>query len=220
MVTNDDEGSPGWDDAGPLLVAVPGGAAAGIDPIITFIDMYASGDTEDLNEPEAYFDGNELYVDLGETVDGMTQARFVEIWSSLPVAAATFTAVANAGPVYGPPDSDDAEVDVECSRPTADYTVVVTFNQPVGAVGAFGTTPTIAEFGALLELGGPPPPDAASPLYGVADADGNSVFTFSWDDLCCGVPVQVGTENTLPAFSVENAVGVVNDDITVTITAG
>jgi putative cell wall-binding protein len=220
-VVTDEEN--GWDLLdGPLLVAVPGGAASGIVPTITAVDLYGDGTATDLDPAEAYFDGYELVVDLGEDPQAMTQARFVEIWSSLPEAAATFTAVANSGPLTGPPAADDtADMDlfVTCQTATADVTLTVTFNQPVGAYEDFDMTPD-------AELWGPPA-DAATPLLGVADADGNTTFSYFHNDLDTATVVgllmtgfDIGDTFTLAADAVTNAVGVDNEEITVTITAG
>jgi putative cell wall-binding protein len=220
-VVTDEES--GWDVLdGPLLVAVPGGAASGIVPTITVVDLSGDGTATDLDPAEAYFDGDELVVDLGEDPQAMTQARFVEIWSSLPEAAATFTAVANSGPLTGPPAADDtADMDlfVTCQTATADVTLTVTFNQPVGAYGDFDMTPD-------AELWGPSA-DAATPLLGVADADGNTTFSYFHNDLDTATVVgllmtgfDIGDTFTLAADAVTNAVGVDNEEITVTITAG
>ena len=221
-VVTDEEN--GWDLLdGPLLVAVPGGAASGIVPTITAVDLYGDGTATDLNPAEAYFSGNELVVDLGEDPQAMTQARFVEIWSSLPEAAATFTAVANSGPLTGPPAADntaDMDLSVTCQSATADVTLTVTFNQPVGTYGDFDMTPS-------AELWGPSA-DAATPLLGVADADGNTTFSYFHNDLDTATVLgllatpgfDIGDTFTLSADAVTNAVGVNNEEITVTITAG
>jgi putative cell wall-binding protein len=129
------------DHDGPVLIPVTGSAADGLFPTITFVEIDGEGTATDVFPAEAYFSGDTLYVDLGEDTDGMTQARFVEIWSSLPEAAATFTAVANSGPLFGPPLSGDAGVWVYCTSPSADVVFEMVFNQPVGSGADFKTTP-------------------------------------------------------------------------------
>jgi hypothetical protein len=229
-VEDQDTGGGGFDagfgawvagSTAPTLIPVAGGAASGLDPIVTDVEIWGSGTAADEDPAEAIFTGGTLSVDLGEDEAGMTQARFAEIWASLPEAAATFTVVPNAGPLFGLPDADADANDFEatCTGTSADITLGVTFNQPVGEAGAFGTTPGIELFG--------PPANAATPLLGVADADGNTSFSYFHDDLPLAVigvlqagGIAVGEEFTLAADSVTNAIGQNNAEITVEITAG
>ena len=214
------------DHDGPVLIPVPGSAADGLFPTITAVEIDGEGTAADEFPAEASFGEGTLNVDLGEDTDGMTQARFVEIWSSLPEAAATFTAVANSGPLFGPPLSGDSGVWVYCAAPSADVVFEMVFNQPVGDADDFGTTPygVSADFvvdeefacfedsefcemfdiplifailgneffggGGFIDVLEEDGIDAfsASPLWGVGDADGNTVFTMTVSDVPSLIP--------------------------------
>jgi len=213
------------DHDGPVLIPVPGSAADGLFPTITAVEIDGEGTAADEFPAEASFGEGTLNVDLGEDTDGMTQARFVEIWSSLPEAAATFTAVANSGPLFGPPLSGDSGVWVYCAAPSADVVFEMVFNQPVGDADDFGTTPygvspdfvdeefacfEDSEFCEMFDIplifailgneffGGGGFIDvleedgidafSASPLWGVGDADGNTVFTMTVSDVPSLIP--------------------------------
>jgi hypothetical protein len=202
---------------GPVLVPVAGSAADGPYPDVTEVDVFGSGTAVDEFGPDAFFDGSLLVVDLGETTDGMTQARFVELWSSIPEAAVTFTAIAYDNDPNLPPLAGDTGLSVFCTDPLVDLVFEMTFNQPVGSGADFETTPyghtlvdeetwlcddegdcgvfdfmlfTIFDDSPLSE----PVGDAilagdftASWLWDAPDADGNTTFTMTVADIAGAV---------------------------------
>jgi putative cell wall-binding protein len=219
-IVTDDDGI--WNGLGssPILVPTPGGAASGLDPLIDIVTVSGTGTAADLDLPNAEFTGKLIQVDLGEELAGMTQERFAEIWASIPEAAATFIVVpADPNPFLNDP-AGSKPISVSCSPTSFDLTVVVTFNQPVGTFGSFGTTPA-APVGNLAPL---PPVSSASPLFGAPDADGNTVFTYVWDDVpesLIGMVPEVGDTFELGTNEVQTSAGASNAEmIEVVITAG
>jgi putative cell wall-binding protein len=218
----DDDG--GWTPGttGPVLIPVPGSIASGLMPDVTTIEITGTDDPDDEIEPSSEWDGSTLTVELGQEENGISQADLAAAWAASGSAAQLFILVQGSDDPNLPPDSTD-DLGVTCLDPEADMTIQITFNQKVGVAGDFDATP-IAMLG---DLGYLPAPDSASPLFGDTDADGNSVFTYVWEELTAsylfgGTPpiADSGDDFTLSADEVENSYGTNNDEIVVDFTAG